>query len=131
MLMTLNCSCHFRSRNVSLLYYYIIIAAMNDNLIKLRNWCFDNRLLLNPDKTKLIVYGNQKMILKLQDFCLPLLGKELLPIDSVKDLGVVFDSKLSFNDHAIKTVSSRLSALGQISQVKHVLIQERHTYYNN
>ena len=26
------------------------MAAMNDDLIKLRNWCFDNRLLLNPDK---------------------------------------------------------------------------------
>ena len=34
------------------------MAAMNDDLIKLRNWCFNNRLLLNPDKTKLIVYGS-------------------------------------------------------------------------
>ena len=31
------------------------MAAMNDDLIKLRNWCFNNRLLLNPDKTKLEV----------------------------------------------------------------------------
>ena len=67
------------------------MAAMNDDLIKLRNWCFDNRLLLNPDKTKLIVYGSQRMMLKLQFFRLTLLGKELLPVDSVKDLGVVFD----------------------------------------
>ena len=51
---------------------------------------------------------------------LTLLGKELSPVDSVKDLGVVFDSKLSFNDHTTKTVSSCMSALGQISQVKHV-----------
>ena len=33
--------------------------------IKLRNWCFDNRLLLNPDKTKLIVYGSRQMVSKL------------------------------------------------------------------
>ena len=78
------------------------MAAMNDDLIKLRNWCFNNRLLLNPDKTKLIVYGSRQMISKLQDFRLTLLGKELLPVDSVKDLSVVFDSKLSFNDHTIK-----------------------------
>ena len=96
------------------------MAAMNDDLIKLRNWCFNNRLLLNPDKTKLIVYGSRQMISKLQDFRLTLLGKELLPVDSVKDLGVVFDSKLSFNDHIIKTASSCMSALGQISRVKHI-----------
>ena len=60
------------------------------------------------------------MISKLQDFRLTLLGKELLPVDSVKDLGVVFDSKLSFNDHIIKTASSCMSTLGQISRVKHI-----------
>ena len=68
------------------------MAVMNDDLIKLRNWCFNNRLLLNRDKTKLIVYGSRQMISKLQDFRLTLLVKELLPVDSVKDLGVVFDS---------------------------------------
>ena len=57
---------------------------------------------------------------KLQDFRTTLLGKELLPVDSVKDLVVVFDSKLSFNDHIIKTASSCMSALGQISRVKHI-----------
>ena len=55
------------------------MAAMNDDLIKLRNWCFNNRLLLNPDKTKLIVYGSRQIISKLRDFRLTLLGKELLP----------------------------------------------------
>ena len=96
------------------------MAAMNDDLIKLRNWCFDNKLPLNPDKTRLIVYGSRQMISKIKDFRLTLLGKEPLPVDSVKDLGVVFDSKLSFNDHIIKAVSSCMSALGQISGVKHV-----------
>ena len=60
------------------------------------------------------------MISKLQDFRLTLLGKELLPVDSVKDLGVVFDGKLSFNDHIIKTASSCMAALRQISRVKHI-----------
>ena len=59
------------------------------------------------------------MISKLQDFRLTLLGKELLPVDSVKDLGVVFDSKLSLNDHIIKTASSCMSAhaLGQLAEL--------------
>ena len=65
------------------------MGAMNNDLIKLHNWCFNNRLLLNPDKTTLIVCGSRQTILKLQNFRLTLLGKELLPIASVKELGVV------------------------------------------
>ena len=60
------------------------------------------------------------MISKHQDFRLTRLGKELLSVDSAKDLDVVFDSKLSINDHTIKTISSCMSALGQINRVKHV-----------
>ena len=107
------------------------MAAMNDDLIKLRNWCFDNRLLLNLDKTKLIVYGSRQMISKIKDFRLTLMGKELLPIDSVKDLGVVFDSKPSFNNHTIKTVSSCMSASGLISRVKHVFRKDILVTINN
>ena len=32
------------------------VADLNADLLYIRNWCFENRLLLNPDKTKLIVY---------------------------------------------------------------------------
>ena len=33
------------------------VIAMTQDLLGIRNWCFDNRLLLNPGKTKLIVYS--------------------------------------------------------------------------
>ena len=39
-------------------------------------------------------------------------------------MGVVFDSKLSFNDHIIKTAASCTSALGQISRVKHIFRED-------
>ena len=43
----------------------------------------------------------------------------LLHIQSAKDLGVLLDPHLSYNNHIIKTVSSCMSALGQINRVKH------------
>ncbi len=51
------------------------------------------------------------MLAKLPDFRLSLLGKELTPASSVKDLGVKFDPTLSFNDHILSTVSSCKSSL--------------------
>ena len=37
------------------------VAAVNEDLHNIRNWCFQNGLLLNPEKTKLIVYGSRQM----------------------------------------------------------------------
>lgn len=42
----------------------------------------------------------------------------------MKDLGVTFDKNLTFNEHIIKTVSSCMSASGQISRVKHAFRKE-------
>ena len=35
------------------------VSAMNEDLVSIRNWCFENGLFLNPDKTKLIIYGSR------------------------------------------------------------------------
>ena len=104
--------------------YQSAITEINNDLIKIRNWCCDNLLLLNPDKTELIVYGSRQLLSKLPDFQLTLLGKKLIPAQTVKDLGVTFDRNLNFNEHILKTVSSCMSGLGQISRVKYVLKKE-------
>ena len=88
------------------------VAAVNEDLHNIRNWCFQNGLLLNPEKSKLIVYRSRQMLEKLPEFHISLLGKELVP-DFVKD----FDKYLTFNEHTINTVSSCISTLAQISRV--------------
>ena len=95
--------------------------TQNFTFLSIRNWCFENRLLLNPDKTKLIVYGSRQRLQNLLDIRLSPLGKELIPTHVVKDLGVTFDSSLTFHEHIIKTVSPCFSSLAQINRVKHVL----------
>ena len=106
------------------------VAAVNEDLHNIRNWCFQNGLLLNPEKTKLIVYGSRQMLEKLPEFHISLLGKELVPADFVKDLGVTFDKYLTFNEHTINTVSSCISTLAQISRVKHIFKNELITIIN-
>ena len=51
--------------------YELAMDLINDDLIRIQNWCFQNLLLLNPDKTKLMVYGTRQMLARLpNDFCL-------------------------------------------------------------
>ena len=58
------------------------------------------------------------------DFCLSLLGKDLIPEDVAKDLGVTFDCNFNFNDHIVKLTALCMSILGQINRVKHVFNKE-------
>lgn len=92
---------------------------MNQDLLKIRNWSFDNQPLLNPDKTKLMIFGSRQNIAKVNYFNLSLLGKELVPATTAKDLGVILDSNLTFHDHVIPSVSSCMPRLPQINRVKH------------
>ena len=94
------------------------MIEINDDLVRIRNRCFENCQLLNPKKIKLMVYGSRQMLSKLPDFCVTLLGKDIQFSLHVKDLGVTFDQTLSFDEHIIKNVSSCMSILGQINRVK-------------
>ena len=96
-----------------------VLEDMNKDLTKIRNWCFDNRLLLNASKTKLMLFGSRQMIAKIPNFNLSLLGKDLVPTRCARDLGVIFDDRLTFSDHTVKTVSSCMSSLAQINRAKH------------
>ena len=90
-----------------------------EELRKVCSRCFRNYLLLNPDKSKLMVFGTRKMLRKLQEITLSLLGKDLLPSKTAKDLGLLLNPHLLYKNHIIKTVSSYMSSLGQINRVKH------------
>ncbi len=75
------------------------IEDMNEDLLKVRNWCFNNLLLLNPKKTKLMVFGSRHKLAYLNEFSLSLLGKNIFPSETVKDLGVTLDPLLSYDEH--------------------------------
>ena len=98
-----------------------IVTEINQDLTRIRNWCFDNQLLLNPGKTKLLVCGSKHGMAKTRNFKLSFLGKQLAPVEAARDLGVILDTSLTLYDHITATVASCMSRLGQISRVKHCL----------
>ena len=98
-----------------------IVQEMNEDLLQVRNWCFGNRLLLNPDKTKLIVFGSRQMTSKLHEFHLSLLGEDISPVQSARDLGVIFDPNLTFDNHITTSLSECIARLAQTNWVKHCL----------
>ena len=59
------------------------------------------------------------MVSKVEDFRQNLLGKEITPATVAKDLGVILDPCLTYNDHIASTVPVCMVRLGQINRVKH------------
>ena len=96
------------------------IAKLNEDLCRISNWTFRNRLLINPSKSILIIFGSRAMVGKVEDFRLTLLGKEITPATVANDLGVILDPCLTYNDHIASTVSGCMARLGQINRVKDV-----------
>ena len=84
--------------------------------------CCTNSLVINPDKTKLLVIGVPQITRSLP-FCpvVKLLGKEIKPVPVAKDLGVIIDSSLSYNEHVTKTVSNCMHRLIRINKIRHLL----------
>ena len=95
------------------------IERLEQDLFSVAQWCYENHLLINPDKTKLVFLGTRQMLSKLpQNPSISFLGARLKPIESAKDLGVILDSCLTYYHHISKTVSSCCSKLYQINRVK-------------
>uniref|UniRef100_A0A8L0DU37 Reverse transcriptase domain-containing protein n=1 Tax=Oncorhynchus mykiss TaxID=8022 RepID=A0A8L0DU37_ONCMY len=70
----------------------------------IRKWMAANFLLLNPDKTEMLVLGPKKQRYLLLNLPSNLNGCTVVSNKTVKDLGLTLDPVLSFEEH-IKTVS--------------------------
>ena len=82
-------------------------------------WCCENDLLINPDKTKFLLFGTRQLLSRLPSTpTVSFLGKSLNPVTSAKDLGVILDSNLTYDSHISRVVSSWFSKLCQINRVK-------------
>ncbi|KAL9977843.1 hypothetical protein ACROYT_G015295 [Oculina patagonica] len=71
-----------------------VATEINRDLARICNWWFDNQLLLNPDKTKLLFCDSKQMVAKIDKIQLWLLGKQLTPVKAARDLGVILDTSL-------------------------------------
>ena len=100
------------------------VSAVNSDLNEICKWCCYNSLLLNPDKTKVLVVGVPQLLRQLPDFTITLCGKPISPIPVAKDLGVFLDQCLSYNEHIRKTVASCMNKLIQINRIKHLFDKE-------
>ena len=76
------------------------ISSLSDCLTDISLWMKSSKLKLNSDKTDFIMIGTKQQRHKLSiHFPVKLLDNDIIPSDSVRNLGVIFDSDFSFHKH--------------------------------
>ena len=72
------------------------IGKLEQDLLSVAQWCCENHLLINPDKTKLLFLGTRQMSSRLT---------------KNRRTRVILDPHLTYDHHISKTVSSCFSAI--------------------
>ena len=94
-----------------------VVTTVNNDLSTIAPYFCNNCLLANPDKTKI----NTRMLKQIpDDISFTFLGKTIQPVQNAKDLGLIKDSNLSFDEHIKQSVSSCTKKLHQINRIKNL-----------
>ena len=95
------------------------ISELQNCLSSVQSWMAANKLKLNPDKTEFIVFGNKTQREKLASFFpVDILGNQLSPSDSVRNLGVNFDSDLTMSKHISDVIRSSFFHIKDLRRIR-------------
>ncbi len=98
-----------------------LLDVITSELSKIKIWFDKNKLSLNLNKTKIMLFGNCKTHNQLQ---LQIYGVNIERVNENKFLGVIIDDKICWKPH-IKHVKSKLSrSISVLAKAKHVLDQK-------
>ncbi len=75
------------------------IEKLMECIVDIKNWMTSNFLLLNSEKTEVLIIGPKTATSNNLEHCLTLDGCSVDSSSSVRNLGVLFDSNLSFDSH--------------------------------
>src|SRR6267154_1429094 len=97
------------------------LSAFSSALDSLYNWFSSNRLYINPSKTEFRLIGTPQQRLKFSSISIAFRSPILSPTTHCRNLGVVFDSDLSFDKHISSICSSSFYHIRQLRQIRSVL----------
>ena len=95
-----------------------LVSRISSCISSVKEWLKSNRLLLNSEKTHLMWCHSPRLNCPFSTLPIHVDGSTLNPVKSVRYLGVVLDSNLSFSTNISKTVSSCFSALRRIRSIR-------------
>ena len=82
----------------------LYLKQLGDYLNDISDWVTNNKLRLNVNKTDFIIIGTSRQLSELtRFFSANILSRNITPPDTVRNLGVTFDSGFNFRKHVSLT----------------------------
>ncbi|XP_078025737.1 uncharacterized protein LOC144463844 [Epinephelus lanceolatus] len=100
------------------------LTKLHNCLKDIKTWMSTNFLMLNSDKTEVIVLGPKQLRDSLSDDIVSLDGIALASTTTVRNLGVIFDQDLSFNSHLKQTSRTAFFHLRNIAKIRPILTRK-------
>lgn len=96
-------------------------SLIQKDLDKLHGWCCDNGLKLNTSKCHKMSYTRYRNKIK---YDYNILDDKLVEVDTIKDLGVTFQSNLYFSSHIENSSTKALKRLGFLTRCTKEFFEE-------
>ena len=97
------------------------VANLQRDITLLGSWCVANGIMVNTTKTKVMVFGSNSAIDKLQPFEILYNNAPLPQVTSYNYLGVTLDHQLNYNLHVKRLISSISAKLKQFQRMRSFL----------
>lgn len=98
------------------------ISVLNDELNKLVLMANRHSLVLNPTKSKVMLFGRQKDIVELEERVIVVVDGYKLPVvKEARNLGLVVDQEIRFRGHITSTLQSAYAKLKMLYPSRHLL----------
>jgi hypothetical protein len=94
------------------------LSLLSFTLDLVHTWFTNNRLCLNPSKTEYIIIGSSYQRSKLISTDISLSGNLIKPVESAKNLGIIFDSEMSLHKHISSICQTSFYHIRQLRQIR-------------
>jgi len=94
------------------------LSSLSSVLDRLYSWFCENKLFINPSKTEHLLIGTPQQTSKVLDSSISFRDIKLANTESARNLGVVFDSTLSFSSHISNVCRSAFFFIRQLRQMR-------------
>ena len=97
------------------------LSKLTECVKDIKDWMTHNFLLLNPDKTEVLLIGSKNHPQNLSQYNFNIVGCPVTSSSTVKDLGVILDCNLSFENHISYVTRTAFFHLRNIAKLRNML----------
>ena len=107
-----------------------IESTLNRELSRIENWFQVNCLFINATKTESMLFGTSSRLSNIDSFSVNINGVPIKRVTEFRYLGVVFDERLSWNEHIKSILCKAGKRVGMLGRVRrHITSHSANTVY--